>query len=317
MNSFESKEKYLKPDSLSDRQPVQLYKERRSMVIFPGAGNQSSSGVLNQLQFFDNTLRMTFNTTKCKVLRMSKRRSCRKPLNTYNLGEEILLHSPETSDLGVSVSGNCTWTSHIEQMCSKAKRILGLVKRLCGRDIRDVQTRKLLYTALVRPLLEYSSSVWSPYFVKHRRLIENIQRRATKFILNYPPREVSYINRLDQLNLLPIDFLRQMHDLVLLFKLRLELLLVILDVSFILLLGIIEPVIFIKPTLTYFLGTIRNIIVTAIFQGQLSCGTAYLIYSSLARISCGLESIFTNTLEVYYKLTVRHDLSITFHTTFF
>ena len=60
MNSFESKEKYLKPDSLSDRQPVQLFnKERRSMVIFPGAGNQSSSGVLNQLQFFDNTLRKT------------------------------------------------------------------------------------------------------------------------------------------------------------------------------------------------------------------------------------------------------------------
>ena len=118
---------------------------------------------------------------------MSKRRSCRKPLNTYYLGEEILSHSPQTSDLGVSVSGNCTWTSHIEQMCSKANRVLGLVKRLCGRDIRDVQTRKLLYTALVRPLLEYSSSVWSPYFVKQRRLIENIQRRATKFILNYPP----------------------------------------------------------------------------------------------------------------------------------
>ena len=98
---------------------------------------------------------------------------------------------------------------------------------------------------------------------------------------------------------------------------RLELSLVILDVSFTLLLGIIEPVIFIKPTLTYFLGTIRNIIATAIFLGQLSCGTAYLIYSSLARISCGLESIFTNTLEVYYKLTVRHDLAIIFHTFFF
>ena len=72
-----------------------------------------------------------------------------------------------------------------------------------------------------------------------------------------------------------------------------------------------------KPTLTYFLGTIRNTIVTAIFLGQLSCRTAYLIYSSLARISCGLESIFTITLEVYYKLTVRHDLSIIFHTFFF
>ena len=149
---------------------------------------------------------------------MSKRRSRRKPLNTYHLGEEVLSDSPKTSDLGVSVSGNCTWNSHIEQMCAKANRVLGLVKRLCGRDIRDVQTRKLLYTALVRPLLEYSSSLWSPYLVKHRRLIENIQRRATKFILNYPPREVSYTNRLDQLNLLPLDFRRQMHDLVLLFK---------------------------------------------------------------------------------------------------
>ena len=55
-------------------------------------------------------------------------------------------------------------------------------------------------------------------FIQHRRLIENIQRRATKFTLNYPPREVSYTNRLDQLNLLPLDFPREMHDLVLLFK---------------------------------------------------------------------------------------------------
>ena len=35
---------------------------------------------------------------------------------------------------------------------------------------------------------------------------------------NYPPREVSYIHGLDQLNLLPLDFHRQTHDLVLLFK---------------------------------------------------------------------------------------------------
>lgn len=190
--------------------------------LYRPLGSVSSSASLQSdldgLHSWSSDHKMTFNTTKCKVLRMSKRRSCRKPLNTYYLGEEILSHSPQTSDLGVSVSGKCTWTSHIEQMCSKANRVLGLVKRLCGRDIRDVQTRKLLYTALVRPLLEYSSSVWSPYFVKHRRLIENIQRRATKFILNYPPREVSYINRLDQLNLLPLDFRRQMHDLVLLFK---------------------------------------------------------------------------------------------------
>ena len=71
---------------------------------------------LDGLHSWSSDHRMTFNTTKCKVFRMSKRRSCRKPLNTYHVGEEILLHSPEISDLGVSVSGNCTWTSHIEQI---------------------------------------------------------------------------------------------------------------------------------------------------------------------------------------------------------
>ena len=55
MDSLESKEKYLEPHSLSGRQPVQLYKERSNMVIFPGAGNQSSSGAFDRLQFFDNT----------------------------------------------------------------------------------------------------------------------------------------------------------------------------------------------------------------------------------------------------------------------
>ena len=59
MASLESKEMYLKPDSLSDRQPVQLCKRRSNMVIIPGVGNQSSSRVFNQLQFFDNALRET------------------------------------------------------------------------------------------------------------------------------------------------------------------------------------------------------------------------------------------------------------------
>ena len=52
MDSLESKEKYLEPDSLSDRQPVQLYTERSSMVIFPGAGNQSEQRSFEPIAVF-------------------------------------------------------------------------------------------------------------------------------------------------------------------------------------------------------------------------------------------------------------------------
>ena len=34
--------------------------------------------------------------------------------------------------------------------------------------------------------LEYGNNPWSPYTVKHRKLLGDVQRRATKFILSYP-----------------------------------------------------------------------------------------------------------------------------------
>ena len=61
------------------------------------------------------------------------------------------------------------------------------------------------------------SNVWSPSTVKHRALIENIQRRATKFILNYP-KNMSYQERLIKTNLLPLEFRREILDLQLFYK---------------------------------------------------------------------------------------------------
>ena len=99
-----------------------------------------------------------------------------------------------------------------------ADKTLGLVKSVC-KELPDLKVRKLLNCALVRPKLEYASSLWSPYTVKYRSLIENVQRRATKFILNYPP-DMSYTRRLARTNLLPLEFRREISDLMLLFKSR-------------------------------------------------------------------------------------------------
>ena len=63
----------------------------------------------------------------------------------------------------------------------------------------------------------YASAVWSPNTVKHCSLIENIQRRATKFILNYS-KDMSYTERLIATNLLPLEFRREISDLLLVFK---------------------------------------------------------------------------------------------------
>ena len=74
-----------------------------------------------------------------------------------------------------------------------------------------------MYCTLVRPKLEYASNVWSPSTVKYRSLIENVQRRATKFMLNCP-KEMTYTERLITTNLLPLEFRREITDLTLMYK---------------------------------------------------------------------------------------------------
>jgi hypothetical protein len=157
---------------------------------------------------------MKLNATKCKTMHISRERA---PTRTqYSINENILEQVSTIKDLGVLISNNLSWSKHIESIVSKANKTLGLIKRIC-KEVKNINTRRILYCALVRPKLEYASSVWSPYTIKHRLFIENVQRRATKFILNYPD-NMSYVDRLQKTNQLPLDFRREISDLILLFK---------------------------------------------------------------------------------------------------
>ena len=42
--------------------------------------------------------------------------------------------------------------------------------------------KEAAYKALVRPILEYESSVWDPYTVKLLEELENVQNRAARFV---------------------------------------------------------------------------------------------------------------------------------------
>jgi len=53
------------------------------------------------------------------------------------------------------------------------------------------------FCAFVRPVLEFSSEIWNPYFKTDIKKIENVQRRFTKAI--FP--KLSYSERLLRLHL--------------------------------------------------------------------------------------------------------------------
>ena len=79
-------------------------------------------------------------------------------------------------DLGIKISYDLSWCSHIHELVNKANRVLGLVKRLPGPN--SAPEFSLLHKSLVRPILEYAAPVWSPYLVKDKILLEKVQEKS-------------------------------------------------------------------------------------------------------------------------------------------
>lgn len=74
-----------------------------------------------------------------------------------------------------------------------------------------------LYTALVRPHVEFANVVWYPYLRKDIESIERVQMRATKLVPNL--KELPYETRLKELKLPSLSHRRLRGDVIQTFKL--------------------------------------------------------------------------------------------------
>ena len=79
--------------------------------------------------------------------------------------------------LGITIDNKLRWDSHINNVCKTvSRRVFRLSKLRC---IVDIDTRKLFFSAHVKPHIDYASVVWD---VLKKRL-NSLHRRAVKLIL--------------------------------------------------------------------------------------------------------------------------------------
>ena len=118
-------------------------------------------------------------------------------------------------DLGVILDEKLSFEKHILTKVAKANQTLGIIRRTFR--YLDREGFMLLYKAMVRPHVEYASPVWNPALVKHKRAIENVQRRATKLVSDV--KDHSYPERLRELGLPTLEYRRLRADMVQLYRL--------------------------------------------------------------------------------------------------
>ena len=124
---------------------------------------------------------LSFNTTKCKTVVLSRKRLKTTPSQIFLLGSQLEIVE-SFKYLVLLIKCDLTWTDHIKQICSKARRLVGLLFRRFY-NYADPSTIRILYLTLIRPNLEYASEVWGPYLIRDRSLLENVQKFACKVCL--------------------------------------------------------------------------------------------------------------------------------------
>ena len=114
-----------------------------------------------------------------------------------------------------------SWGPHINNITGKARRTLGFLRR--NLNVNSKEVKENAYKALVRPTIEYGSTVWDPHQAELKHKIEMVQRQAARYVESRYRHTSSVGDMLKELRWESLEQRRLKARLVMLYKISFQL----------------------------------------------------------------------------------------------
>ncbi len=162
----------------------------------------------------DNRLHLNTKKTKWSLLGTPQKLARSSNIQIY-IEDEPLEHVDTYKYLGFWIDQHLKWNEHIDQMCKKISKRLGLFRRI--RHCLPAGSAKMLYNALVLPLFDYGNVIYNNSSAHLIKKLQTLQNRGARIILQCPFRTHSK-DMLKDLHWLSVKERAEFHDMCLVYK---------------------------------------------------------------------------------------------------
>ena len=134
---------------------------------------------IDQLGCWPRKWGMRFQPVKCNMMQI-RRKWIKKIHASYTLEGKVLENMENIKYLGVTITNDLRWNIHVSNVRTTANRTPGFLRRnlyACPQEVKEAADKGPL-----RPVLEYSGSVWDPSGVGLQNELEKVQNRAARFV---------------------------------------------------------------------------------------------------------------------------------------
>ena len=153
-----------------------------SSLFFSAANLRDIEGIINHdlglISIWAKKWLVDFNPIKTVAMLFTLRPLDFLPILNFN--DSIINFVESHKHLGITLTFNGKWHTHIETILCSAYKVLGIMQKLKYRFTR--QALNQMYVSYVRPLLDYSSIEWDGCSEQDKTALERLQNEAARIV---------------------------------------------------------------------------------------------------------------------------------------